>query len=126
MIRQLLLIFLTVLPGVMMQAETLSLDSCRARALRNNKQLSIAKVRKDIATNTRKSVRTKYLPHVDLAGGYTYSSRSISLLSDEQQATLSNMGTAGMQGLKSFIGSQFSPSDIATGKTIMQTLLVVR
>ena len=123
MIRQLLLIFLTVLPGVMMQAETLSLDSCRARALRNNKQLSIAKVRKDIATNTRKSVRTKYLPHVDLAGGYTYSSRSISLLSDEQQATLSNMGTASMQGLQSLIGSQFSPADIATGKTIMTNIL---
>lgn len=111
------------MPRVMMQAETLSLDSCRARALRNNKQLSIAKVRKDIATNTRKSVRTKYLPHVDLAGGYTYSSRSISMLSDEQQAALSSMGTVGMQGLKSFIGSQFSPSDIATGKTIMTNIL---
>ena len=123
MIRLLLLIFLTVLPGVMVQAETLSLDSCRARALRNNKQLSMAKVRKDIAINTRKSVRTKYLPHVDLAGGYTYSSRSISLLNDEQQAMLSNMGTAGMQGLKSLIGSQFSPSDIATGSQIVTNIL---
>ena len=123
MIRLLLLIFLTVLPGVMMQAETLSLDSCRARALRNNKQLSMARVRKDIAMNTRKSVRTKYLPHVDLAGGYTYSSRSISLLSDEQQAMLSHMGTNGVQGLKSLIGSQFSPSDIATGSQIMTNIL---
>lgn len=123
MIRLLLLTFLTVLPAMMVQAETLSLDSCRARALRNNKQLSMAKVRKDIARNTRKSVRTKYLPHVDFAGGYTYSSRSISLLNDEQQAMLSNMGTAGVQGLKSFIGSQFSPSDIATGNQIVTNIL---
>lgn len=78
-------------------AQTLSLDSCRALALRSNKQLSIARVKKEVATNTRKMARTKYLPHINLAGGYMYSSREISLLSDEQKAMFSNIGTIGMQ-----------------------------
>lgn len=74
-------------------ARTLSLDSCRAMALRANKQISIAKVEREVARNTRKAARTKYLPHVDANGGYMYSSRSISLLSDHQQNILSNLGT---------------------------------
>lgn len=78
-------------------ARTLSLDSCRAMALRSNKQLSIARVKKDVAMNTRKAARTKYLPHIDLAGGYMYSSREISLLNDDQKYTLSNMGTLATQ-----------------------------
>ncbi|MBO5613869.1 MAG: TolC family protein [Prevotella sp.] len=78
----------------------LSLDSCRARALRANKQISIAKVKQQIATNARKVARTKYLPHVDLTGGYLYSSREISLLNDAQKGALGNIGTttAGVMG----------------------------
>ena len=81
-------------------ARTLSLDSCRAMALRSNKQMSVARVKKEMATNTRKAARTKYLPHVDVAGGYMYSSREISLLNDEQKYAFANMGTIGMQKLQ--------------------------
>ncbi|MBR1767560.1 MAG: hypothetical protein IJ742_02475, partial [Prevotella sp.] len=42
----------------------LSLDSCRAMALRNNKQIAVSKVKQDVAANIRKAARTKYLPHV--------------------------------------------------------------
>ena len=71
----------------------LSLDSCRALALRNNKQLSISRVKQEVAANLRKSARTKYLPHVSALGGYEWSSKEISLLSDEQKTALSNLGT---------------------------------
>lgn len=47
------------------QAQTLSLDGCRAMALRNNKQLNASKLKKDVAYNMKKSARTKYLPKVD-------------------------------------------------------------
>lgn len=90
-------LLLCTIPLGKMQARTLSLDSCRAMALRSNKQMSIARVKKDVATNTRKTARTKYLPHIDLAGGYMYSSREISLLSDDQKYALSNLGTIGTQ-----------------------------
>ena len=74
----------------------LSLDSCRAMALRNNKQMSISKVKQDVATNVRKSARTKYLPHVSALGTYQYTSRQVELLSDDQKSTLSNIGTSTM------------------------------
>ncbi len=73
--------------------QLLTLDSCRALALRNNKQLSIARVKQEVATNMRKSARTKYLPHVSILGGYEWTSREISILSDEQKEMLSNAGT---------------------------------
>ena len=71
----------------------LTLDSCRAMALRNNKQLSISRVKQEVAANLRKSARTKYLPHLSALGGYEWTSKEISLLSDEQKEALSNLGT---------------------------------
>ena len=65
---------LIMLMGAMTAAEAqsleLNLDSCRAMALRNNKQLNASKLKKDVATNLKKSARTKYLPKVDALGGY--------------------------------------------------------
>lgn len=71
----------------------LTLDSCRAMALRNNKQVGISKVKQEVAMNVRKSARTKYLPHVSALGTYQFTSRSVDLLSDDQKSTLSNLGT---------------------------------
>lgn len=73
--------------------QMLSLDSCRAMALRNNKQINIARLKKDVATNTRKAARTKYLPHVDVLGGYEFMSKEISILNNEQKGVLGNIGT---------------------------------
>ncbi len=72
---------------------TLSLDSCRAMALRNNKQINASKLKKDVAYNLRKSARTKYLPKVDALGGYEWFSREISLLNSSQKSLFSNLGT---------------------------------
>lgn len=71
----------------------LTLDSCRALALRNNKQLSAAKLKQDVASNTQKAVRTKYLPTVDLLGGYEWTSKEVSLLKDSQKEQINNLGT---------------------------------
>lgn len=71
----------------------LSLDSCRAMALRNNKQINASRLKKDIAYNTKKSARTQYLPKVDAMGGYEWFSREISLLNKNQKSTFSNVGT---------------------------------
>jgi len=72
---------------------TLSLDSCRALALHNNKQINISKLKQDMAMNIRKAAKTKYLPKVDAAGGYEYFSESISLLSKDEKNQLNNLGT---------------------------------
>ncbi len=81
-------------------SQVLTLDSCRAMALRANKQIGMARVKQQMAENVRKAARTKYLPHIDLAGGYMYSSREISLLSDAQKSAIGSIGTttAGVMG----------------------------
>ena len=86
-------ILLVGLPVGAHAQRVLSLDSCRSMALRNNKQLSIARMKQDVAANTRKALRTKYLPKVDAIGGYELMSKEISLLNDEQKAALNNLGT---------------------------------
>jgi outer membrane protein TolC len=73
---------------------TLTLDSCRAMALRNNKQLNATKLKHDIATNIRKAMRTKYLPKVDAVGGYEFMSKEVSLLNNSQKTLLGNLGTS--------------------------------
>ena len=91
----------TFLPLTIGAQQVLSLDSCRALALRNNKQLSISRVKQDVAANLRKSARTKYLPHVSALGGYEWTSREISILNNDQKSALNNLGTnlaGGIQG----------------------------
>lgn len=73
--------------------QVLSLDSCRAMALRNNKSLSASRLQLDMARYTSKTAKTKYLPHVSALGGYELTSREISLLSKDQKSALSNAGT---------------------------------
>ena len=71
----------------------LTLDSCRAMALRNNKQMGVAKMKQEVNANLRKSARTAYLPKVNAVGGYLWMSREMSILNDDQKEALSNMGT---------------------------------
>lgn len=71
----------------------LTIDSCRRMALHNNKQLNISKLQQDVAQNTRKALKTKYLPKVEGAGGYQFSSKEISILNNTQKNALSNLGT---------------------------------
>lgn len=74
----------------------LSLDSCRQMALRNNKQMGVARVKQELARNVRKSARTKYLPHVNAFGGYMYVNKEFSLLNDDQKSELGNLGSSSM------------------------------
>lgn len=79
--------------------KALSLDSCRSMALKNNRQMGVAKVKRDMARNMRKSARTKYLPQVNATGAYVYTSKQVSILSDDQKQAIGNMGTLADQML---------------------------
>ena len=110
-----LLVWVTLPVGAQ---QMLTLDSCRAMALRNNKQLGISKVKQDVAANLRKSARTKYLPHVSALGGYEWTSKEISLLSDEQKGALSNIGTT----TTSLVGEKFGEAMADVPANIWQSL----
>ena len=105
MARVLPLCLLLLLPLTMMGQQVLSLDSCRAMALRNNKQMSIARTKQDIAANTRKSARTQYLPKVNAVGGYVWTSKEMSILDDEKKTALNNLGTTTAAGLSSSLSA---------------------
>lgn len=105
-------IVLLLLFPIVAEAQTeLCLDSCRAMALRYNKLLGAARIKRDMAEWQLKAARTAYLPKLDVAGGYEYTSRSISILSDDQKSLLSSLGTT----LTGSLGS--------TGTNIIQTLV---
>ena len=90
-------------------AQTLSLDSCRAMALRNNKQLNATKLKREAFAYTRKAARTKYLPKVDAMGGYEYFNKEVSILNNDQKSALSHLGTNAMTRMSAGI------TDIITG-----------
>lgn len=73
-------------------ATVLSLDSCRSLAMSNNKELRRVGSQREAAYYERKAAFTKYLPRVSATGAYMYTSKEISLLSDEQKEHLSHLG----------------------------------
>ena len=77
-------------------------------ALRNNKTLSASRLQLDMAHYKVKAAKTKYLPHVSALGGYELTSREISLLSDDQKASLSSAGTHATGALHNDISSALS------------------
>lgn len=72
----------------------LSLDSCRNLAIANNKEMRIAQEKINAAHYQNKAAFTNYLPKFDVMGTYMRTQKEISLLSDDQKNTISNIGTA--------------------------------
>ena len=84
--------------------QVLSLDSCRALALRNNKELAQSKAKIGKATWDTKAAHTNYLPKVSLTAGYWRTGDEISLLNNQQKSTFNNLGT----NMINQFGGQFS------------------
>lgn len=101
---KLITILLSLLCGPATFARVLTVDSCRAMALKGNKQMQVSQVKQDVAANLRRSAWTKFLPHVSAVGTYQYTSRPISLLNDAQKQALPQIGT----NLGSSLGSQLA------------------
>ena len=95
MIKRTSIVILSFLAFTYAQAQqTLSLDSCRSMAISNCKSLKMANEKKNVAYYNRKSAFTNYLPKVSATGTYMRTEKEISLLSDDQKNSLSNIGTA--------------------------------
>ena len=90
----LLAFLLTFTPLLATAQEVLTLEACQQLALENNKQLVVARLGKDVASNQLLAARTKYLPRVDAIAGYELTSREMSILNKEQKNALNNLGTS--------------------------------
>lgn len=71
----------------------LSLDSCRALAIANNKELLISQEKIKSAHYQKKAAFTNYLPNIEATGAYLHTQKALSLLSDSQKEALGSMGT---------------------------------
>ncbi len=93
-IYALLIPLLALLTPTVGKGQTLTLDSCRRLALANNKTIAIGAARSEKAYYDHRTARTNYLPKVSGTASYLRIGKEISLLSSDQQASLSTMGTA--------------------------------
>lgn len=71
----------------------LSLDSCRALALANNKELRISAEKISAAHYEKKAAFTNFLPKISAMGTYMRTEKEISLLSDDQKTAIGHIGT---------------------------------
>ena len=122
MARALMLGLLVLLPMSGQCQRLLTLDSCRAMALRNNKQMGLAKMKQEANAYTRKSARTQYLPKVNALGGYLWMSKEISILNDDQKLALSNLGTNTATKLQDALSPLAAQLPVATQQKMGQDL----
>lgn len=71
-----------------------SLDSCRHMALRNNKDLLIAKEKINQANYQKKEALAAYFPQIDVTAGYMYNSEEISMFSEDQLLPIKTFNSA--------------------------------
>ena len=101
------LFLLTILLNLtfIVKAQTLlSLDSCRALALTNNKDLLISDEKINAAHYQRKAAFTNYLPSFSATGAYMRNQKEFSLLNNDQKAALSGVGNNLAQPLEQAAG----------------------
>lgn len=89
-----ILMFAISTSWVWSQPLLLSLDECRALAVKNNKNLKMADAEYQAAYYERKAAFTKYFPRINATGAYIRTEKEISLLSDDQKIALGNAGSA--------------------------------
>lgn len=88
------LAFLLFITFAIKSQDIITLDSCRALAIANNKDLQIANEKVNAAYYQKKAAFTNYLPDISAMGTYMRNQKEFSLLSDELKGNLNNMGTA--------------------------------
>lgn len=94
--NRILIALITILMLVNGRAEAqrvLSLDECRSMALENNGQSKIAQEKVTAAEYDSKAAFANYLPKISATGLYLHNSENINFITENQSASLSNMGT---------------------------------
>ena len=86
-----------LLPGIAAAQSVLSLDSCRALALANNKQIKMADEAVRGAGYVKKSAFAAYLPGIDFTAGYMYNQHVIELLGEDAKLPTMSFNPATQQ-----------------------------
>ena len=92
--KLLFLFFLLTTPFSLKSQGILSLDSCRALAIADNKELLISGEKINAAHYQKKAAFTNYLPNFSATGAYMRNQKEFSLLNNDQKTALSGLGTS--------------------------------
>ena len=122
--RRYFLFVITMVAMSAMAQGTVSLDSCRAMALSNNKELRQHDVKIQAAGYQRKEAAAAYLPSVDLEAMYMYNSRQLALVDKDQMLPIKKFSLEKqgyeydlvvnpMTGEPLQVGGQYVPSSVA-------------
>ncbi len=84
MSRRFILLVLSVAAVLGCRATTVSLDSCRAMALANNKNLRMKAEAVKAAGYQKDEAFAAYLPSLDFTGGYMYNQKKLSIFDSDQ------------------------------------------
>ena len=96
-VRTLLFFFVVLAAGSAQAQRVLNIDSCRALALAQNRDLQMGVLRVEKAKNEHEAAFTNYLPKLNARAAYFYNGKNLSLLSEEQRDRLSHLGTRSTQ-----------------------------
>ena len=94
LITRILTTFLAMAAAAGAQAMTVSLDSCRAMALANNKNLRMKAEAVKQAGYQKDEAFAAYLPALDFAGGYMYNQKKLSLCDSDQRLPVQSFDLA--------------------------------
>ena len=108
-----LLLLLLTLPAS--SQEVMTLDTCRARALRANRGLKQAEAKVQETDALEKAAFCEMLPRVTANGGYMWMEKSVNLLSEEQKERLSTMGDEIQSDISSAIHQEMSGFNLDLG-----------
>ncbi len=119
------ILFFIIAACVTAQAQqVLTLDSCRAMALRGNKELLKADAEIERAGYQRKEAHSAYFPALDLEAMYLFNSRKLSLVDEDQLLPTKNFNPATgaydfnlvtdpTTGYPVQVGGQYVPTQVA-------------
>ena len=100
-------IMAVALAGATGAQEVLSLDTCRARALRANTGLKRSEMKCEETEAMRKVALWQMLPKVSANGGYLWMEKQVNLLSNDNKNRISHMGDEMVGDLSTALHNEF-------------------
>ena len=98
-----------------------SLDSCRSMALHNNKEMRLAELSIDKAGYQRREAHAAYFPSIDLEGLYTYTSRKLALVEEDQLLPVKTFDLASQSYQFNVVKNPVTGEPIMNGDTPIPT-----
>ena len=105
--RLIIILFTLTLASAGGAQEVLSIDTCRARALRANTGLKRSELKMEETEALRQAALWQMLPKVSANGGYLWMEKQVNLLSEDDKTRISHMGDEAASDLGTALHREF-------------------